>query len=489
MSARPPAAAAGAPAASASRLHAVLDVGVKQSTLVGVSDTGAKQDNTNSHIVLTTTNSSTSTIVVPSEPGKLAPVVLPQPPLDPSKLKDGVLPGSLLERRTYPRAVWNALPKELPPREDAYGNLVTFELVDGAEALRTIITAPSRISYHSLYLNSATVAGNYPSWRKHVVEFDGPPSKEYPVQWTEHSTFQGEQLREPDFVKFEDEGTSIASMSVTLSNMVNIGIDFPPALTDPGAFNLEASLSETINQYGWMVEGVLDLQQKHGMGADNLLHLQRGTRIVVDEDGLSFQFRPEYDTGLDGKRRSKRQTHSVASITFRPEECTRKDLPALVVMMTDGRVITYIRGGELYLNKETGRWSSSSVRDFHFDQTQSSVFETRPSDFKWRGSDRYFKYRKQKEQERIQNWVFDEEIVGITGVAAFLVAIIMCALVKESFPSRYTENARCSTISIMIALTSSALVNSWGLEEYTTVYYPYEQGVKDEHAYTQLHTS
>lgn len=423
------------------RLAAVLAAGLKEHCCVLSANDGGGEDD----------QRSTGVVVVPANPARIVPVVLPQPPLDDGKLRDGQLPGQFLERRKYPRAVWNTLPKELPSRKDKYGNELRFEIVEGTEALRSITTKQEK---------DRPVAEEVS-----VVEFAGASQYEYPARWSvnvykrEIGGKVGNALQKEEYVEFKDKGTAIESMSLSLTTLSRAGKDFPPTLSDPAAFQLEASLSETINQYGWIISTLNN-------GFLTTYELARRTRVSTDSNGLQLVYHRPTD---DDDPMSKHD--NVEVMAFRPIESKREGIPDLTVVYTNGKSAVYNRGSDVFFNPNTKQWSSSNERTLHFDKTQSSTFTKQSSDLNWMGSKKYKKDRQKAEKDRAQKFADDFQY-SLATVGSMLVAFFLCTKI-DPFEEHLSARG-CAVTSLVLALAGVNWVHGFGATERTVLYYPHQ---------------
>ena len=109
----------------------------------------------------------TGVIALPTTPGQVVPVVVPQPVLP---VSPQTLPGFLKQRNTYSPQVWDVLPKQIV-ETDTYGNELTFERGEGGvETLR-------KMTMNRTYDAETNV---FPGA---TVEFAGGANEEYPTRW------------------------------------------------------------------------------------------------------------------------------------------------------------------------------------------------------------------------------------------------------------------------------------------------------------------
>lgn len=411
MSARPRAAAAGAPAAPAappSRLHAVLAAGQRKS----------KNDDC----------SQTAVFVVPSNPGVVVPLPLVQPPIDPNKLKfqDAELqyPGFLSERRKFPRAIWEVLPTDMPDRPDAYGNMMSFERVEGTEALRRMVLPHAR----------GSLGG--------TLEFLGAPGIEYATAWT--------NSRDDSYINFSGADPSnqkIQSASLSMTTLRAIGDAFPPALEDTAAFHLERSMIDTAAEFEQLVAYFFS----HSDGTANykFAHeyaLPLGTNVNIDTTRCEFNYdagrmlrqtQVSFDAEFEASQERLKDAPSVAparadasfltpsnlpglkpvSIVYRPTSQPAGFFfapePAAVVQLYDGTVLTYIRNsdGGLTLDDKLSLGAQVSNAPRTFEHTTQSKMKARIN-------------KERNDNPSLLLWIMPGTIAAIVALIGFVVGSV-----------------------------------------------------------------
>ena len=312
---------------------------------------------------------STGVVIMPHNPGAVVPVPASVVPVDPGLWSDSKNPAPFLfqERKEFPRAVWSALPKDLPDKPDAYGNMVSYELDrwSGKEAIRGVRSGGNGPLSGTMRFSGA-------SGKEYATEWIGPQFAAFRRQQDEIRMNAFRQLRGmPEkpvgpqvvdkvvFAGTSRESQSIASLDLSLSTAKAFSEELPPQLEGSPFLNKERDLYSSAHEYARIFNAFKDYDapgafsafafSKAGAEAPDK-DIDSGVRIKMDSEGVRFH----YDRGrTDFSSRSTVDGFLPDAVVYYPKTQAGwvKDTPAATVMKGDD-VYVYMRqeNGDIVLD-------------------------------------------------------------------------------------------------------------------------------------------
>ena len=350
----------------------------------------------------------TGVAIVPTAPGVVNPIPAPTP-FDPSAWKEAGKPLPFLyqERRTFPRAVWDAIPKDQQDRIDPYGNVASFEFdrLSGQEVLRSVKlkggwsrSAPKGTNPEHLcgagWLDK--IHDHVPSPIGGTMYFNGAPGKEYATAWVDAMNNQ--------YIKFDGtdrDSQTIDSMELSLKTAKGLTDTMPPPLEGNPFLNKQRDLYNSAHEYARILRGFTS-QQGFDSSPEMVEQLTRdfnaitsfeinvdfATRIKIDgTNGVRFH----YDKGRELTRRMQESIGGGYGLARTPDVVTyypttqpggwlMKGEIAAVVQM-DGAVYTYRReaNGDLVIDPSSSSGDLSKAPErFEYQDKQFGPKDSYP---------------------------------------------------------------------------------------------------------------